>query len=65
MKDQICGNTPRVAWCEECECFIDNNTKEAHLQGCVRGMLYALKHNALGDFCGVCKKHYPTCTTNQ
>ena len=42
MKDEICGNTPRVAWCEGCKSFIDNNTKETHVQGCARGMVYGL-----------------------
>ena len=58
MKDQICVNTPRVAWCEGCESFIDNNTKDTHLQGCARGMAYALKHNALGAMRGVCDCTY-------
>ena len=58
MKDLICGNTPRVAWCEGCESFIDNNTKETHLQGCAGGMVYALKNNALGALRGVCDCTY-------
>ena len=27
---------------EGCESFIDNNTKDTHLQGCARGMVYGL-----------------------
>ena len=38
MKELICGSTARVGWCEGCKHFIDNNTKEAHLQGCARGV---------------------------
>ena len=58
MKDLICGSTPRVAWCEGCKSFMDDNTKETHLQGCARGMLYAFKHYALGALRGVCENHY-------
>ena len=57
-KDLICVNTPRVSWCEGCKSFIDNNAKETHLHGCATGMLYALKHNALGALRGVCVNHY-------
>ena len=37
-REEICEVTPRVGWCEGCKTFIDDDTRETHLQLCARGM---------------------------
>ena len=33
-REDICENTPRLGWCEGCKNFIDNDTRETHMQQC-------------------------------